>query len=149
MNWPRAMLTDSGGFQMVSLLKLSTINEQGVTFISPFDGTTSTCLTPEVSIKIQNSIGADIIMQLDDVVSSLITVRLDFLLLHSREPTNHIAISINIDNYIHNYGFRYKQISGNKFNRRAQEWKRPCGEALDGLIDVLQHTQTRRNHYSQ
>ncbi|KAJ3322182.1 Queuine tRNA-ribosyltransferase catalytic subunit 1 [Boothiomyces sp. JEL0866] len=73
MNWNRGMLTDSGGFQMVSLLKFSEITEDGVKFISPFDGVTETLLTPEHSMEIQNAIGADIMMQLDDVVSSLIT----------------------------------------------------------------------------
>lgn len=57
---------------MVSLLKLAEITEEGVTFESPYDGTQK-LLTPEESIKIQNSIGADIIMQLDDVVSSTTT----------------------------------------------------------------------------
>ncbi|KAJ8688223.1 hypothetical protein QAD02_024018 [Eretmocerus hayati] len=72
MNWKRALLTDSGGFQMVSLLKLAEITEDGVKFRSPFDS--SECmLTPERSIEIQNSIGADIIMQLDDVVHTLTT----------------------------------------------------------------------------
>ncbi|XJO76257.1 hypothetical protein BDV3_006807 [Batrachochytrium dendrobatidis] len=73
MNWNRGMLTDSGGFQMVSLLELSEITEKGVQFMSPFDEKTMTLLTPEHSIEIQNAIGADIIMQLDDVVSSLVT----------------------------------------------------------------------------
>ncbi|XP_067615844.1 queuine tRNA-ribosyltransferase catalytic subunit [Eurosta solidaginis] len=69
MGWPRGILTDSGGFQMVSLLKLATIDENGVNFCSPFDN--SACmLTPEHSIQIQNTIGADIIMQLDDVVKT-------------------------------------------------------------------------------
>ncbi|KAL7636741.1 UNVERIFIED_CONTAM: hypothetical protein RMT77_012495 [Armadillidium vulgare] len=67
MKWKRALLTDSGGFQMVSLLKLAKITEEGVKFESPYDG--SECmLTPEESIRIQNAIGADIMMQLDDVV---------------------------------------------------------------------------------
>ncbi|KAJ2999436.1 Queuine tRNA-ribosyltransferase catalytic subunit 1 [Globomyces sp. JEL0801] len=73
MNWQRAMLTDSGGFQMVSLLKFSEITEDGVKFLSPFDGVTETILTPEHSMEIQNAIEADILMQLDDVVSSLVT----------------------------------------------------------------------------
>lgn len=68
MGWPRPLLTDSGGFQMVSLLKLAKITEEGVEFQSPYDGS-SCLLTPEESIRIQNCIGADIIMQLDDVVS--------------------------------------------------------------------------------
>lgn len=72
MGWPRAILTDSGGFQMVSLLQLAEIDETGVNFASPYDG--SKCmLTPEHSITIQNAIGADIMMQLDDVVKTTIT----------------------------------------------------------------------------
>jgi len=67
MGWNRALLTDSGGFQMVSLLHMAEIDEQGVNFESPYDGTRS-LLTPEKSIQIQNAIGADIMMQLDDVV---------------------------------------------------------------------------------
>jgi queuine tRNA-ribosyltransferase len=72
MNWNRNILTDSGGFQMVSLLELAEITEEGVTFISPHDGSRMV-LTPEQSIQIQNQIGADIIMALDDVVSSTTT----------------------------------------------------------------------------
>ncbi|XP_073821320.1 tRNA-guanine transglycosylase [Musca autumnalis] len=72
MSWPRAILTDSGGFQMVSLLQLAEITEEGVNFRSPFDN--SECmLTPEHSIEIQNAIGADIMMQLDDVVKTTTT----------------------------------------------------------------------------
>ncbi|EDW75896.1 uncharacterized protein Dwil_GK15182 [Drosophila willistoni] len=72
MGWPRAILTDSGGFQMVSLLQLAEIDEKGVNFRSPFDN--SECmLTPEHSIQIQNAIGADIMMQLDDVVKTTTT----------------------------------------------------------------------------
>ncbi|EDQ92416.1 uncharacterized protein MONBRDRAFT_4956 [Monosiga brevicollis MX1] len=72
MNWKRSVLTDSGGFQMVSLLHLAEITEHGVSFQSPHDGS-QMMLTPEHSIGLQNTIGADIIMQLDDVVSSLIS----------------------------------------------------------------------------
>lgn len=69
MGWPNSLLTDSGGFQMVSLLKLAEIDENGVNFESPYDGS-KTMLTPEESIRIQNVIGADIMMQLDDVVKT-------------------------------------------------------------------------------
>jgi queuine tRNA-ribosyltransferase catalytic subunit len=54
---------------MVSLVELSSVNEQGVEFKSPHDGSMM-LLTPEKSMEIQNAIGADIMMQLDDVVSS-------------------------------------------------------------------------------
>lgn len=72
MRWDHNLLTDSGGFQMVSLFELAEITEEGVRFQSPHDGSMM-LMTPEHSIHIQNSIGADIIMQLDDVVSSTVT----------------------------------------------------------------------------
>ncbi|ODM21613.1 putative queuine tRNA-ribosyltransferase [Aspergillus cristatus] len=67
--WDRNILTDSGGFQMVSLLKLANVTEEGVRFLSPHDGSPM-LLTPEHSISLQNSIGSDIIMQLDDVIAT-------------------------------------------------------------------------------
>lgn len=72
MNWKRNILTDSGGFQMVSLFDLAEIVEEGVWFQSPVDGT-RLLLTPELSMQYQNEIGADIMMALDDVCSSLTT----------------------------------------------------------------------------
>ncbi|KAL4246023.1 Queuine tRNA-ribosyltransferase-like protein [Abortiporus biennis] len=68
--WKHNLLTDSGGFQLVSLNKFTKITEEGALFASPFDGA-PTMLTAKESISIQHTIGADIIMQLDDVVSSL------------------------------------------------------------------------------
>ncbi|KAL7702810.1 queuine tRNA-ribosyltransferase [Lotmaria passim] len=106
-SWRRNILTDSGGFQMVSLLKLAQITEEGVRFQSTHgsgsagavvaktegdttastaasspekaeeaaaahdEGTYSLLLRPEDSIRIQNAIGGDIMMQLDDVVHTL------------------------------------------------------------------------------
>src|SRR5579871_258528 len=65
MNWPKSILTDSGGFQVMSLAQLREINEQGVTFRSHLDGTRMT-LTPELSIEIQRLLGADITMAFDE-----------------------------------------------------------------------------------
>ena len=70
MNWDKAILTDSGGFQMVSLLKLANFTEEGVKFQSPHNGS-EMMLTPEHSMAIQNALESDIMMQLDDVVSVL------------------------------------------------------------------------------
>lgn len=67
--WKGNILTDSGGFQMVSLLELAKVTEEGVKFLSPHDGTPM-LLTPEHSISLQNTIGSDIIMQLDDVIAT-------------------------------------------------------------------------------
>ena len=71
MNWKSNLLTDSGGFQMVSLLKLAEITEEGVTFESPFQPGQRNLLKPEDSIQHQLNIGSDIMMALDDVVSSV------------------------------------------------------------------------------
>jgi queuine tRNA-ribosyltransferase len=65
MNWPRAILTDSGGFQVMSLAPLREIDEDGVTFRSHLDGAT-VALSPERAIEIQRLLGADIAMQLDE-----------------------------------------------------------------------------------
>ena len=71
------LLTDSGGFQMVSLLELAHITEEGVNFRSHVDGK-EVVLTPEMSIGHQNRIGGDIIMQLDDVVRLFVCLFLSF-----------------------------------------------------------------------
>jgi queuine tRNA-ribosyltransferase len=67
MNWPYPILTDSGGFQVMSLSALRKIDETGVTFQSHIDGSTHV-LTPERSIEIQGLLGSDIQMQLDECV---------------------------------------------------------------------------------
>ncbi|HVH73423.1 MAG TPA: tRNA guanosine(34) transglycosylase Tgt [Stellaceae bacterium] len=65
MNWPYAILTDSGGFQVFSLAKLRKIEEEGVIFRSHLDGSPHR-LTPERSVEIQRLLGADITMALDE-----------------------------------------------------------------------------------
>ncbi|HEX3954348.1 MAG TPA: tRNA guanosine(34) transglycosylase Tgt [Stellaceae bacterium] len=65
MNWPYAILTDSGGFQVMSLAGLRTINEEGVAFRSHLDGSAH-LLTPERSVEIQRLLGADITMAFDE-----------------------------------------------------------------------------------
>jgi queuine tRNA-ribosyltransferase len=65
MNWPRPILTDSGGFQVMSLASLRKLKEEGVSFQSHIDGSKH-MLTPERSIEIQCLLGADIQMQLDE-----------------------------------------------------------------------------------
>lgn len=68
MDWQRPILTDSGGFQVMSLAKLRKLDENGVTFRSHIDGS-SYNLTPERSIEIQKLLDSDIIMQLDECVA--------------------------------------------------------------------------------
>lgn len=65
MNWDRAILTDSGGFQVFSLADLRDIKEEGVTFKSHIDGSKH-FISPEKAIEIENALGADIIMCFDE-----------------------------------------------------------------------------------
>ena len=65
MRWDGPVLTDSGGYQVFSLADINTINDHGVTFRSHVDGSTIE-LTPQRSMQVQNELGADIIMALDD-----------------------------------------------------------------------------------
>jgi queuine tRNA-ribosyltransferase len=65
INWPHPILTDSGGFQVMSLAELRKIDENGVTFRSHLDGAVFE-LTPERAIEIQSLLGSDIAMQLDE-----------------------------------------------------------------------------------
>jgi len=67
INWPYPILTDSGGFQVMSLAELRKIDHNGVTFRSHLDGA-MVALSPERAIEIQNLLGSDIVMQLDECI---------------------------------------------------------------------------------
>lgn len=68
MRWPHPILTDSGGFQVMSLSKLRRLDGDGVTFRSHIDGSEHR-LTPERSIEIQRLLDSDIVMQLDECIA--------------------------------------------------------------------------------
>ncbi|MFA5946083.1 MAG: tRNA guanosine(34) transglycosylase Tgt [Patescibacteria group bacterium] len=72
MKWDGPILTDSGGYQVFSLSKINKTDEEGVTFQSHIDGHTVR-LTPASSIETQQAIGADILMQFDDVAAGTST----------------------------------------------------------------------------
>ncbi len=65
MSWPGVLLTDSGGYQVFSLAKMRELTEEGATFASHIDGSRH-LLTPELSIHIQQNLGSDIVMVLDE-----------------------------------------------------------------------------------
>src|SRR3977135_3457363 len=67
INWPHPILTDSGGFQVMSLASLRKLDDNGVVFRSHLDGAT-VALTPERAIEIQTLLGSDIMMQLDECI---------------------------------------------------------------------------------
>jgi len=68
MRWPHPILTDSGGFQVMSLAGLRQLDDNGVTFQSHIDGSRHR-LTPERSVEIQLLLGSDIVMQLDECMA--------------------------------------------------------------------------------
>jgi queuine tRNA-ribosyltransferase len=69
MAWPRAILTDSGGYQVFSLAELRRINDDGVLFRSHLDGSEH-FLTPEAAVDIQLALGSDIAMVLDECIEA-------------------------------------------------------------------------------
>lgn len=70
MNWPGPILTDSGGYQAYSLAATNKVDDDGVTFKSIVDGATIK-LTPELAMQVQNELGPDIMMALDDCPPSV------------------------------------------------------------------------------
>jgi len=69
MNWERPILTDSGGYQVMSLSELRKVTEEGVAFASHLDGSRH-LLSPERSIEVQRLLGSDILMQFDELLPS-------------------------------------------------------------------------------
>ena len=74
MGWERPILTDSGGYQVMSLSELTKISEEGVAFASHLDGSRH-MLTPERSIEVQRLLGSDIVMAFDELVPTTSTPR--------------------------------------------------------------------------
>ena len=118
MNWPHPILTDSGGFQVMSLAKLRKLTEDGVTFQSHIDGSAH-MLTPERSIEIQCLLGADIQMQLDECPAIPI------------EPDKARASML--------LSLRWAERS-----KRAFEEKAAPGQALFGIVQGANYDDLRR-----
>jgi queuine tRNA-ribosyltransferase len=107
MGWPRAILTDSGGFQVFSLAKIRKITEDGVEFRAPLDGATR-FLSPESVVAIQRALGSDITMPLDECLAHPAT----------REATEHsLALTL-----------RWAERA------RAAHAAGPRGQALFGIV---------------
>jgi queuine tRNA-ribosyltransferase len=108
MRWDRPILTDSGGFQVMSLSKLRKITDDGVAFQSHIDGA-SHLLTPERAIEIQCLLGADIQMQLDECIE---------LPAEHKEAERAMELSV-----------RWAERARNAFAERAAP-----GQALFGIV---------------
>jgi len=108
MQWPLPILTDSGGFQVMSLSELRQLDERGVTFRSHLDGA-MVALSPERAIEIQALLGADISMQLDECL---------------RLPASHDEIRRAME-----LSLRWAERSKRAFEGQARE-----GYALFGIV---------------
>lgn len=118
MNWPHPILTDSGGYQVMSLAQLRKLTEEGVSFQSHIDGS-SHMLTPERSIEIQSLLGADIQMQLDECPP---------IPIDEDKARESMLLSI-----------RWAERS-----KRAFEEKRKPGQALFGIVQGANYEDLRR-----
>ncbi|VAW25209.1 Queuine tRNA-ribosyltransferase, partial [hydrothermal vent metagenome] len=115
MDWQLPILTDSGGFQVMSLANLRKLNEKGVTFRSHIDGSAHE-LTPERSIDIQKKLDSDIIMQLDECI---------------RLPAEKAEIE------------RAMQLSLRWAERSKQEFNKAPGRALFGIVQGGDNNELR------
>jgi queuine tRNA-ribosyltransferase len=116
MGWKGPILTDSGGFQVFSLIQIRKITEDGVTFRSPRDGRIID-LTPERSIQIQNTLGADVIMAFDECPPY---------------PASHSAIEASVER-------TYRWLK-----RCIDAHARPADQALFGIIQGGVYLDLRR-----
>lgn len=110
MNWPHTILTDSGGFQVMSLSQLRKLDEDGVRFQSHIDGQ-KYHLTPERSVEIQGLLGSDIQMQLDECIK-----------LPAEEPEVRRAMELSL---------RWAERSRNQFEKMGGPAK---GQGLYGIV---------------
>jgi queuine tRNA-ribosyltransferase len=107
MAWPGPILTDSGGFQVFSLARLRKITEAGVEFRSPRDGATH-FLSPELSVEVQQALGADIIHPLDECLA---------------HPADHASAGRSLD-----LTLRWAERA------KATHARGPGGQALFGIV---------------
>jgi len=115
MHWDRPILTDSGGFQVFSLARLRKIDEEGVSFASHIDG--ARCLlTPELAIEVQEALGGDIIMVLDECPPW-------------PAGRDYVERSMNLTH---------------RWARRCKAAKRSEGQALFGIVQGGMHADLRR-----
>jgi queuine tRNA-ribosyltransferase len=121
MSWPRALLTDSGGYQVFSLSPLRKLTEEGVEFRSHLDGSAH-LLTPESATAAQIALGADVIMAFDECTEHPAT-----------EERARQSMELTL---------RWAARSKRYFEEHKQE--APCAQALFGIVQGGMHARLRR-----
>jgi queuine tRNA-ribosyltransferase len=115
MHWDRALLTDSGGYQVFSLAKMRKIEEQGVVFQSHLDGARH-MLSPELAIRIQLELGSDIAMCFDECTPY---------------PADYAYVRDSMERTV-------------RWAKRCRQAHEPSGQALFGIIQGGVHLDLRR-----
>ncbi|WP_333794955.1 tRNA guanosine(34) transglycosylase Tgt [Hyphomicrobium sp.] len=123
MRWEKPILTDSGGFQVMSLARIRKISEEGALFQSHLDGSRH-MLTPERAIEIQCLLGSDIQMQLDECIQ---------LPAETREVQRAMELSL-----------RWAERSRRTFEAQRAEGRAGPGQALFGIVQGGTDAELRR-----
>lgn len=134
MSWERALLTDSGGFQVFSLSDLRKVTEEGVSFRSHLDGS-SHLFTPERSIEIQIALGADIIMAFDECTeypadSSRARASMELTLRWAKRSKDYFEAHKHEVPWPENEGTRTQALVGIVQGGMYPELRRECAERL-------------------
>jgi len=137
MSWERALLTDSGGFQVFSLSELRKVTEEGVQFRSHLDGS-SHLFTPERSIEIQIALGADIIMAFDECTEypadqSRIRESMEMTLRWARRSKDYFEAHKHEVPWAENQKGRTQALFGIVQGGMYPEMRRECAERLQEL----------------
>lgn len=164
MSWERALLTDSGGFQVFSLSGLRKVTEQGVQFRSHLDGT-SHLFTPERSIEIQIALGADLIMAFDECTEhpaerSRVRESMEMTLRWARRSKdyfeshkNEVPWNTEVKNpEIKNTGVKNNEVNTNEVTQPemeaqanvSQRQEPSAVQALFGIVQGGMHADLRR-----
>ena len=135
IGWDRAMLTDSGGFQVWSLGKLRKITEEGTEFRSHVDG--ALCfLSPEISMEIQAVLGAEIAMAFDECAPGEATLE---------EARRSMELTLRWAKRSREaFGHRQSSAAGDDGEPQAGMPALPAGQALFGIVQGASHLDLRR-----
>ncbi len=134
ISWPRAMLTDSGGFQVFSLNELRKVSDEGVRFRSHLDGS-SHFFTPEHSIDVQIALGADICMAFDECTEYPADRRraeesLRLTMAWARRSLQHFRAHRRQVPWLDEFGGRTQRLFGIVQGGMYPDLRRQCAEQL-------------------
>lgn len=134
ISWPRAMLTDSGGFQVFSLNELRKVTEEGVRFRSHLDGS-SHFFSPEHSMDVQIALGADIVMAFDECTEypadrSRAQSSLELTLRWARRSKDHFEVHRHEVPWAEQFPGRSQSLFGIVQGGMYADLRRECAERL-------------------